>query len=206
MYAYIEVNRVNSTCNSLHPTCTYVITVMPKVRRTRLRAGKATKSQRCASLQKVPGQPDRGESKAESQAVDGVAKLTIVEQYRRSCCDHVTTHPECKEYAPWIEKYMRNQFKFFGLKSPARRAIDTQVIEANKVVLQNRTALLGVVWSLWEQEEREFQCFGLSLLEQHRQLLLGHSDKDFHEAMDTVRLCVCTKSWWDTVDVLASNG
>lgn len=182
---------------------------MPKVRRTRvrLRAGNATKSQGRVSLRKAaPKEADGGESKAESPPVDGVALLTIVEQYRKSCCDHVTSHPECKEYAPWIEKYMRNQFKFFGLKSAARRAIDKQVMEANKVVLQNRTALVGVVWSLWEQEEREFQCFGLSLLEKHRQLLLGDSDKEFHEAMDAVKQCISTKSWWDTVDVLASDG
>lgn len=186
---------------------------MPKVRRVRLRRAKATKSQRCvtppekaASKEAECGTTSKAGGPLRTAAGLDPPQLSIIEQYKKSCCDHVTAHPECKEYAPKIEKYMRNQFKFFGLKSPARRAIDKLVMEDNKVALQDRATLVGVVQSLWEQEEREYQFFGLSLLEQHRQLLQGESNEEFHEAMDTVKRCICTKSWWDTVDVLASNG
>ena len=104
-----------------------------------------------------------------------------------------------------MEKY-RNQFRFFGLKSPARRILEKEVLKTHKMALQDRAALVGVFPSLWEQEERDFQYLGCFLLEQHRKLLLGSSDEEFLEAMETVKLCISTKSWWDTVDMLASHG
>ena len=192
---------------------------MPKVKRGRLRAAAAARG-----VKKSPQRPtkqdegtfkkpgDRGGGsrarglKAEADGAVSSVASTVVEQFRRSCCDHVTSHPECKKDAVWMEKYMRNQFRFLGLKSPARRVIEKEIMDTNKVVLQDRTTLMGVVSLLWEQEEREFQCFGCTLLEKYRQSLVGSCDLDFHKAMETVKKCICTKSWWDTVDMLASHG
>ena len=183
---------------------------MPKVKRGRLRVARGAKqSQRPTKLKgetlKKPASRG-GSSKAGSGPMSHSLASKLVEQFRRSCCDHVTSHAECKKDAIWMEKYLRNQFQFFGLKSPARRVIEKEIIDTNKTVLQDRTTLIGVVTLLWEQEEREFQCFGCTLLEKYRQTLLGSSDVEFHEAMETVRKCICTKSWWDTVDMLASHG
>ena len=189
---------------------------MPKVRRARVggrgaggRARKAKSEGAALSSSKVePRRSDLdGVSSREENPAAPVTDLAskLVQHFRRVCCNHVTTHPECKEYAPSIEKYMRNKFKFFGLKAPVRRTLEKEVIEANKMALQDRASFIGVFVSLWEQEEREFQMFGVTLLERHHKMLLGTSDEDFHEAMETVKQCICTKSWWDTVDMLSSH-
>ena len=186
---------------------------MPKVKRGRLRAARGVKQSQRPIKQDAgtPKKPpaDRGGSRSRASKVDGtVSSLAskLVEQFRRSCCDHVASHPECKKDALWMEKYLRNQFRFFGLKSPARRVIEKDILDTNKMVLQDRTNLMGVVTLLWEQEEREFQCFGCTLLEKYRKTLVGSSDLEFHEALEMVKKCICTKSWWDTVDMLASHG
>ena len=186
---------------------------MPKVKRGRLRAARGVKQSQRPIKQDAgtPKKPpaDRGGSRSRASKADGtVSSLAskLVEQFRRSCCDHVASHPECKKDALWMEKYLRNQFRFFGLKSPARRVIEKDILDTNKMVLQDRTNLMGVVTLLWEQEEREFQCFGCTLLEKYRKTLVGSSDLEFHEALEMVKKCICTKSWWDTVDMLASHG
>ena len=183
---------------------------MPKVKRGRLRAARGAKQTRRPKQDEGTSKKpttDRGE---ESTATDPVHVSSLasklVEQFRRGCCDHVTSHPECKKDALWMEKYMKNQFRFFGLKSPVRRVIEKDILDTNKMALQDRTTLMGVVTLLWEQEEREFQYFGGTLLEKYRQSLMGSSDLEFHEAMETVKKCICTKSWWDTIDMLASHG
>jgi hypothetical protein len=192
-------------------------TTMPKVKRGRLRAA----ARRVKQSPQRPTKQEEGTSKKpsgrggrrracdrkdEADGSESSVASKLVEQFRRSCCDHVTSHPECKKDAVWMEKYLRNQFRFFGLKSPARRVIEKDIMDTNKMVLQDRTTLMGVVSLLWEQEEREFQCFGCTLLEKYRQSLVGSCDLDFHEAMETVKKCICMKSWWDTVDMLASHG
>lgn len=180
---------------------------MPKVRGGRLRRTRARRAPRGAAVAEIESKkPDLLETKVDSSVYTSAGLASkLVEQFRKVCCDHVTIHPECKKYAPRIEQYMRNQFTFFGLKSPALRTLEKQVLESNKMALQDRTALVGVFSLLWEQEEREFQHFGCTLFQQYRQLLMGATDEEFHEAMETVKHCICTKSWWDTVDMLASH-
>ncbi len=51
---------------------------------------------------------------------------------------------------------------------------------------------------LWEQEQREYQYFGMTTLEYYSNLLTK-------EGVQFVLSLVVTKSWWDTVDFLASN-
>ena len=189
---------------------------MPKVKRGRVRAVSGTKSQRpprklpqqTSKSQAPDGGPGRETPKADlhsGPAGRGLASK-LVEQFRTGCRNHVASHPECKKDAPCMEKYMRNQFRMFGLKSPARRIIERETMDANKMVVQDRATLVDVVTLLWEQEEREFQYFSCSLLVKHRKTLMGSSEEEFHEAIETVKKCICSKSWWDTVDMLASHG
>ena len=119
---------------------------------------------------------------------------------------HVASHPECGKYAPAISKYMRNKFTFFGLKAPARRALQKEFLKENDTHLEDRETLMEFVRCLWAQEERDFQGFGVDLMAQYRDLLLGTSEGDFHTAVGVVEHCIINKSWWDTVDAIAYPG
>ena len=179
---------------------------MPKVRRGRVRTTRRGKPKPCPPPSGAASTSTgaRGQSSKHGGQRSELASR-LVEQFRKTCSSHVAAHPECVKDAVSMKKYMRNQFEFFGLKAPALRKLEKEMMETNKVVLQDRSALMGVFGPLWEEEEREFQHFGCTLLEKHRQLLLGTTDREFHEAMETVKRCICTKSWWDTVDMMASH-
>ena len=51
---------------------------------------------------------------------------------------------------------------------------------------------------LWEQPEREFQYAGCAFLDRHQKLLTPGS-------LALLRILITTKSWWDTVDALATG-
>ena len=101
---------------------------------------------------------------------------------------------------------MRGQFPFLGLKAPARRALQKEFLRENGEGLQVRETLMAVVRGLWEQEEREFQGFGVDLLAEYRDVLLGETEAEFWEAVGVAQHCVVTKSWWDTVDAISYPG
>ena len=106
-----------------------------------------------------------------------------------------------------MEKYMRNQFKFFGVRAPElRRQIEAEFVKAHKQELDNREVFLEVLPLLWQQEEREFQYIGCTLTRKFREQVLGVSEGDFQEAVACVQQLITTKSWWDTVDALSYSG
>ena len=127
----------------------------------------------------------------------------MLSSFKRALSAYVKSHSECKEYAPVITKYMRNQFTFFGIKAPARRALQKSFFEENIEHLKSRDAVIGLIGALWDQEERDFQGFAVDLMSQQKKSLLGESDREFSEVMAVAERCVVTKSWWDTVDAIA---
>jgi 3-methyladenine DNA glycosylase AlkD len=90
-----------------------------------------------------------------------------------------------------MRAYMRDQFEFFGIPSPARRALARPFLRAPGDPLQ--TAL-----ACWDRPERELQYFGCDLLTRHASRLRP-------DALPILRTLVTTKPWWDTVDALAAN-
>ena len=98
--------------------------------------------------------------------------------------------------AEGMAAYMRNKFPFLGIKSPIRRQLEGEFI--NKNGLPSLDNLPTIMLDLWDLPEREYQYAAL--------MLLGKVEKklapDFIETSETL---LTTKSWWDTVDTLASN-
>ncbi|OJF15370.1 DNA alkylation repair protein [Couchioplanes caeruleus] len=92
--------------------------------------------------------------------------------------------------------YMRDQFAFLGIASPARRALDRAVVAG----LPRPTGkdLGAVAAACWEQEGREYQYFACDWLRKHAAV----PGPDF---LPTARALITTKSWWDTVDTLAAH-
>ena len=179
---------------------------MPKVRRQK-RAARVSPSHLSQGKQDpkcAPNQPSSGESESSKIKVNC---MKLVTEFRKVCIAQAAAHPECKTNAVWMAKYMRNQFKFFGLKAPMRRKLQKELITTYKDTLTDRRLLLQLVPLLWEQEEREFQCFGVDLLHQYRKEILGSSsEEEFKEATTCVEQLIIRKSWWDTVDAISYPG
>ena len=92
--------------------------------------------------------------------------------------------------------YMRNQFLYLGIKSPLRRQLERDFI--NDHGLPPIEVLSPILLDLWHLPEREYQYAAL--------MLLGKFEKNLPpEFIETIKSLLTTKSWWDTVDVLASN-
>jgi 3-methyladenine DNA glycosylase AlkD len=92
--------------------------------------------------------------------------------------------------------YMRNQFSFFGIPTPFRNTIQTVVFKDYRSLSEQE--LIPILKQLWLKEEREFQYAALDLALLHRKKLSP-------QALPLFEYMIRTKSWWDTVDHLASN-
>jgi 3-methyladenine DNA glycosylase AlkD len=92
--------------------------------------------------------------------------------------------------------YMRNQFPFLGLRTPARRRLGKEALA--DLPTPTEPQLAAMVRALWQQPEREFQYAGCDLLSKH----ISVAGPAF---IDVTHELVVTKSWWDTVDALAAH-
>ena len=98
------------------------------------------------------------------------------------------------EFASRMKKYMKDQYDFYGIKSPDRRALITAHIKEQG--LPDWTDMEGIVRSLWERNERECQHTAVDLLRRMKKNL-GPPNLTLLEYQIT------TKSWWDTVDAVS---
>jgi len=85
-----------------------------------------------------------------------------------------------------MASYLRDQFPFLGIPTPARRA-------AVRALLP-RTVDWDLVDACWARPEREYQYVACDHLK--KVTLTG-------EDLPRLRTLVTTKPWWDTVDALA---
>ncbi len=100
------------------------------------------------------------------------------------------------EYALNMKKYMKNKSEFFGINSPLRRELCKESLR--KENLPPIDIIRDIVNEFWKKPEREFQYFAMELLSKYSKQL-EIDDYQLFEFMLT------TKSWWDTVDYIASN-
>lgn len=104
-------------------------------------------------------------------------------------------HANPENAAP-MRKYMREQFDFFGIKTPERRRIFREFVSQQG--LPEISHLEGIVRELWSAPQREYQYLALDLLRKmQRQWEPGF--------ITLAQYLIVTKSWWDTVDALASH-
>jgi 3-methyladenine DNA glycosylase AlkD len=100
------------------------------------------------------------------------------------------------ERAEGNRAYMRDQFPFLGIPTTKRRALSREVLAG--LPAPSADELERIARACWELPEREYQYFAVDLLGRYARRL----EPGF---LDTVHHLVTTKSWWDTVDALASN-
>ncbi len=98
--------------------------------------------------------------------------------------------------APSMVAYMKGHFDFLGVSSPDRKAVQKDFLAAGKH--SSAGEILSAVDQCWAQPEREFQYVGTEFLRRWvKKLDAGH--------MADIERFLSTKSWWDTVDGLATN-
>ncbi|PLR66114.1 MULTISPECIES: DNA alkylation repair protein [Bacillaceae] len=98
------------------------------------------------------------------------------------------------EKAISMENYMRNQFRFLGIKSPERKEITKQFLMEHGRPDQLKETIL----KLWSFEERE-------LLYAAMDILVLEKKKLHPQDIEWIKDLIITVSWWDTVDLIASN-
>jgi 3-methyladenine DNA glycosylase AlkD len=92
------------------------------------------------------------------------------------------------------KEYMRNQFEFWGIKTPLRREIQKPFLA--KSYLPPKTYLEEIVKALWNKPQREYQFIAQELVFKYTQQF----DKN---DIALLEFMVTHKSWWDTVDYIA---
>ena len=95
-----------------------------------------------------------------------------------------------------MKKYMRDQFEYLGIKSPQNAALMKEFI--NEYGLPPLEKLDVIARELWSLPQREFQYSAITLA--------GKLEKKLGpEFITTIEYLITTKSWWDTVDILAGH-
>ncbi|MGR5283681.1 DNA alkylation repair protein [Vibrio maritimus] len=98
--------------------------------------------------------------------------------------------------ATFMKAYMRDQYEFYGIQSGPRR--DALKVLFSKQHLPNLDDVADIVDELWSLPQREYQLVAVDLLIKTKKMLpefyLHHAER-----------WITTKSWWDTVDMLATH-
>jgi 3-methyladenine DNA glycosylase AlkD len=95
-----------------------------------------------------------------------------------------------------MQRYMKDVAPFFGVKTPRRRALLKAHMEHNG--LPEVVELTGICRSAFAQPQREWHYCAVDLLQRIAKKLGP-------DQLALVEELITTKSWWDTVDLLASN-
>lgn len=108
---------------------------------------------------------------------------------------HMEPHRNPEKAEP-MAKYMKNLFPFLGIKTPEREALIREFTKLHG--LPDVSELDTIARELWLLPEREYANMAMHLLgKRAKQLEREHIKLAQH--------LIVTRSWWDTVDFLASN-
>ena len=94
-----------------------------------------------------------------------------------------------------MASYMKNQFTFLGVTAPERRRAIKAVIAHAKGA--EPAEVMAFADSCWAEPEREFQYVAADALRAAAPRLSAAD-------LPAIRRLIATKSWWDTVDLLAA--
>ena len=118
---------------------------------------------------------------------------TLLDNFRRICEAHKDL-----ERAAQMEAYMRNKFRFYGITSVPRKELLKDFYNKHKLQFDDKKILISFIEVAWNEEFRELQYCAQDLAIRKKRLF-DASDLPFFESL------IVRKSWWDTVDAIASN-
>jgi 3-methyladenine DNA glycosylase AlkD len=100
------------------------------------------------------------------------------------------------EKAGPMASYMKNHFSFLGIPKPIRKQTERPFTTALRLL---KTSPADLLLFCWKKAEREWQYYGVEYANQEAY----KQSTDWPEVMEYV---ISHKSWWDTVDLLATHG
>jgi 3-methyladenine DNA glycosylase AlkD len=98
-------------------------------------------------------------------------------------------------YAAGMKAYLKGQFDYYGITTPVRREILRDHIKMYK--LPQKDVFPVVIRDAWDWKERELQYCAMEIFDRY----LKKNDEIYIELIEYM---VLHKSWWDTVDGIAS--
>lgn len=98
--------------------------------------------------------------------------------------------------ASGMKAYMKNQFDFYGIKSPLRKELQKPFLEKSKLPKIENVSQIAI--ECWQYPKREMHYFALDLLDKV-------SKKLSPQHLILVEELVQSKSWWDTVDLISTK-
>jgi 3-methyladenine DNA glycosylase AlkD len=102
-------------------------------------------------------------------------------------------HPENSIH---MKRYMKDQFEFFGINSVERKELTRKFFTAQGI--PSKHDYKEVIRELWDLPQREFQYAALDILEHLVK-------KRIQVKIELLEYLIMTKSWWDTVDWMATR-
>ncbi|MFC1476619.1 DNA alkylation repair protein, partial [Fibrobacterota bacterium] len=115
--------------------------------------------------------------------------------YVNKLSETFSPHANTKNAIP-MKRYMKDKFEFFGIQSKLRRELQREFMKKDNLPALDQVE--EIVKELWELPQREFQYFAMELLEKY----VKKVDK---EIVSLFEYMIVTKSWWDTVDMIAAR-
>ena len=158
------------------------------------------KSSMAEEASSEPNQAAESTTFSLSSAAEDGEPAKLAREFRTLCSRHAN-----QTNAQAMLRYMRNQFSFFGIKASQRRQLQKEFAAEHREKLAQRPFLLRFAVALWGEEERECQLYGVDLAAEFKREILGETRRDFDEAVAWAEVLIKTKSWWDTVDLIASQ-
>lgn len=95
-----------------------------------------------------------------------------------------------------MKRYMKDKFEFFGIKSVERKELTRKFLASHGLPAEED--YVQIIRELWDLPQRELQYAALDILER----LLK---KRISVEIEFLEYLIVTKSWWDTVDWLATR-
>tara|TARA_B100000963_G_C22472178_1_gene600669 strand:- start:231 stop:908 length:678 start_codon:yes stop_codon:yes gene_type:complete len=92
------------------------------------------------------------------------------------------------------EKYMKNNFRFFGLTASGRRKIQNPFVKS--ILNFDEEKFNEFIIILWNKEHRDFQYFSQELVYSNH---YNFKCKD----INIFEYMIINKSWWDTIDFIS---
>ncbi|ALV37089.1 DNA alkylation repair protein [Streptomyces sp. CdTB01] len=100
------------------------------------------------------------------------------------------------ERAAPMRAYMKDVAPFLGLSTPVRRALSRVVVDG--LPRPGESDCAAIALRCWRLPEREYQYFAVDYLRRHARVCSS-------AFLPVARHLVGTRSWWDTVDLLAAH-